>query len=483
VIGDNQGVGTITNDDPLMTCPASAVPGGTIAVQVLGGSSATDWLALYPNSSVAPSAYLSWGYVPLPRPQTVNMTAPLTVGTYNIRLWPNNTATGMLASCDVVVATPVCADGDLDRLCDSFETNTGVYVSASNTGTNPANPDTDGDGLKDGDEVLGTLAGLNLPGMGTSPLKKNILLEYDWMDDSSPSGDPPTSCGAHTHRPTQAMLDRVTAAFAASSNTNPDGSTGIAMIHDFGQGGLFTGGNLIADADGIITGGVNGADFQAKKGLNFASNRNGYFHYVIDGHEYSDFPGSSGQAELPGDDLIVSLGCYDSTINTSNTIMHELGHNLFLQHGGNASCNWKPNYNSVMNYRFQFPGVDTSCNAVGTSGESNTLDYSRGTRISLNENALNENQGTCGATAINWNFINGLESSVSYDLNRMNSNPTVSTGVDNNACGGTLTTLTDYNDWANIVFTGLTDGDGALLFPRRIVDCDNRPPAPAPGLR
>jgi hypothetical protein len=395
-----------------------------------------------------------------------------------------NNGFGLLGACDIVVAAaPGCADADGDRLCDNVETNTGVYVSTSNTGTNPNNPDTDGDAMKDGDEVLGTLGGLNLPGMGTNPLKKNILLEYDWMDDSSPSGNPPLSCGAHSHRPTQAMLNRVTAAFAASSNTNPDGTTGIVVIHDFGQGGLFAGGNLIADADGIITGGVNGADFIAKKGPNFASNRNGYFHYVIDAHEYSDFPGSSGQAELPGDDLIVSLGCYDGTINTSNTIMHELGHNLNLQHGGNESCNWKPNYNSVMNYRFQFPGIDTSCDAVGSSGESDILDYSRGTRISLNENALNENLGTCGSTAIDWNFINGLETSISYDLNRTATNPTASTGVDNGSCGGTLTTLNDYNDWSNIVFTGLADADGALLFPRRIVDCDNRPPAAARGLR
>ena len=34
------------------------------------------------------------------------------------------------------------------------------------------------------------------------------------------------------------MIDRVSAAFAAAPNVNPDGSTGIVMIHDYGQGGL-----------------------------------------------------------------------------------------------------------------------------------------------------------------------------------------------------------------------------------------------------
>jgi hypothetical protein len=45
-------------------------------------------------------------------------------------------------------------DQDGDGLTDSVETNTGTYVSANNTGTNPSNPDSDNDGLKDGEEVI-----------------------------------------------------------------------------------------------------------------------------------------------------------------------------------------------------------------------------------------------------------------------------------------------------------------------------------------
>jgi hypothetical protein len=44
-------------------------------------------------------------------------------------------------------------DSDGDGLTDDVETNTGVYVSPSDTGTDPNNPDTDGDGFSDGDEV------------------------------------------------------------------------------------------------------------------------------------------------------------------------------------------------------------------------------------------------------------------------------------------------------------------------------------------
>ncbi len=182
-------------------------------------------------------------------------------------------------------------DTDNDRLDDCFESNTGRFVDVRNTGSNPANADTDGDGIEDGDETLGTLAGLNLPAMGTNPLKKNILLEYDWFNDG-------LECAAHSHRPTAAALAAVTAMFAGAPNGNPDGTTGIHFIHDYGQGGAFTGGNLIADPDGVIAGGVSGTEYLAHKAANFAANRNGYFHYTLLPHRYNTTSGSSGQAEV-----------------------------------------------------------------------------------------------------------------------------------------------------------------------------------------
>jgi hypothetical protein len=45
-------------------------------------------------------------------------------------------------------------DDDGDGLSDSVETNTGVYVSETNTGTDPNNPDTDGDGTGDNADAL-----------------------------------------------------------------------------------------------------------------------------------------------------------------------------------------------------------------------------------------------------------------------------------------------------------------------------------------
>ena len=45
------------------------------------------------------------------------------------------------------------SDADSDGLLDIYETDTGVYVSPTDTGTDPLDADTDGDGLSDGAEV------------------------------------------------------------------------------------------------------------------------------------------------------------------------------------------------------------------------------------------------------------------------------------------------------------------------------------------
>ena len=350
---------------------------------------------------------------------------------------------------EISVVAPVDTDGD--RLPDSAETNTGIFVDASNTGTDPNNPDTDGDSIDDGDEVLGTLDGLDLPAMGLSPVHKDLLMEYDWFDDA-------LGCAAHSHRPTSNAIALATAAFANSPVPNPDGVNGVNLVSDYGQGGPFTGGNFINDADGVIAGGVSGADFMNYKNANFENNRRDYFHYVLLPHRYNTDSSSSGQAERPGNDLIVSLYCAYSDHNVAHTILHEVGHNLNLRHGGNVNCNYKPNYNSVMNYRYQFPGVDNNCTPPGDG----VLSYSIGDRITLNENSLNENNGTCGpGFEWDWNDDDSIDNPVSFDINTYDGQVP--------ECGGLLTTLSDYNDWANLFFGGIIGGDRAPLFQPQII--------------
>jgi hypothetical protein len=49
------------------------------------------------------------------------------------------------------------ADADLDGLADIVETNTGTYVGPLDTGTDPADYDTDDDGCSDGEEIGGNV--------------------------------------------------------------------------------------------------------------------------------------------------------------------------------------------------------------------------------------------------------------------------------------------------------------------------------------
>jgi hypothetical protein len=342
------------------------------------------------------------------------------------------------------------ADRDGDRLADAVETGTGVFVGPGSTGTDPNSPDSDGDGLSDGDEVLGTRGGLDLPSLGVSPVHKDILIEYDWFDDG-------VGCGPHTHKPTGEMLDKVARMFANAPVANPDGKGGIHIIQDVGQLG---GGNFIPDADGILIGSVFGSEFQSYRSANLAPNRAGYFHYTLFAHEYSDIPGSSGYAEILGDDLIVTLGCFHAVTDyVANTIAHELGHNLNLYHGGADGLNSKPNYNSVMNYRFQFTGIDTSCDSQG----DNVLDYSVGANIPLDENNLDERNGVCGGTPIDFNFSSTIDAALSYDVN----------------FDGFFAVLSDHDDWSAVVY----DWDGSASGARvasLIVDGVACPAPPTP---
>jgi hypothetical protein len=53
------------------------------------------------------------------------------------------------------------ADTDSDGLPDAFETDTGTFHTAYDTGTDPTNPDTDGDGFTDGDEIAAATDPMN----------------------------------------------------------------------------------------------------------------------------------------------------------------------------------------------------------------------------------------------------------------------------------------------------------------------------------
>lgn len=354
-------------------------------------------------------------------------------------------------------ADPSCSiDSDGDDLPDCVETNTGVFVDITDTGTDPFVADTDGDALGDGDEVLGTFEGLDLPALGVSPLRRDLLIEYDWFDDA-------LECSAHSHAPDAATLARVAAVFAAAPVRNPDGSTGINLVQDAGQGGSLSGGNRVEGYSANLPGAFD-ATHAAIKQENLASERRGYFHHVLMAHRYGDRSSSSGYAEVVGDDAIVSLYCIATEDNVTRTILHEVGHNLGLHHGGFEACNGKPNYNSVLNYRYQFTGLDDLCSG---DGDNQTDGYSSGGRATIDERDLDEFEGVCGSPSIDWNRDGKLDIAVAHDLNPAHASSCVA---------GSLGTLSDFDDWANITLLGLRDDSGALKSLQETVACGAQTP-------
>ena len=118
------------------------------------------------------------------------------------------------------------------------------------------------------------------------------------------------------------------------------------------------------------------------------------FHYALFDHSQQANTASSGIAEMPGNDVIVSLGQFTANRGSydqqEGSFMHELGHNLGLDHGGPGLptnddwTNCKPNYLSVMSYSREFNE---------SYPISRPLDYSKNQMSDLNEGSLNERLG------------------------------------------------------------------------------------------
>lgn len=98
---------------------------------------------------------------------------------------------------------------------------------------------------------------------------------------------------------------------------------------------------------------------------------------------------AGGCGELYGNDFWVSLGTWHHDAGgtpdeQAATFMHELGHNLGLNHGGSDKINYKPNYLSVMNYLFEYKGDPV---------RDRPLTYSSSKLASLDEQDLDEGAG------------------------------------------------------------------------------------------
>lgn len=293
--------------------------------------------------------------------------------------------------------------------------------------------DMDGDGIPDlweengADSDCDGEVDIDFPAFGAQPDHKDIFIEMDYD-----AGNPP---------PLQAVLD-VKEAFAkapidAGGVSNPDGTPGINLWIDTGglmEGGVpvgenLGGGNEFTQAPGTICnmstdGDMNGdIDFYEVKNDNFDPTRQDTFHYAVSTVGCANSPG--GQGEQGGNDLVIYS---TEDIHYPKTLMHELGHNLNLFHGGfeqDKEC--KPNYISVMSYD-HVPGILWADLGQEGGGEYH-VDYSPprfidslgnegrlGDLPDLDENDLAEEGALFNNNVINMIYTNALFEKVQHPL-------------------------------------------------------------------
>jgi hypothetical protein len=272
---------------------------------------------------------------------------------------------------------------------------------------------------------------------GASALTINV--EVDWL-----------ASGTHSHRPNPCEIEAVRTAFALRGhslnvemgNEVPETPANSMIVFDTGTGfDDFAGGWYALES----------AYRNHPPGTGW--------HYCIFVHQYQSgtITTSSGLAEIGGDEFLVSLGAFSGGTGTpfdrAGTFMHELGHNLGLRHGGGQDESqvgqYKPNYPSLMAYRYQLIGVRNGLVCQGLALATQVapfteLDYSVGAVPDLDETKLNECNGLGLGKSVDWN-CNGSISSCTQTVGK-----DLSSGYNWCTNTGFRTAIKDYNDWAHV---------------------------------
>jgi hypothetical protein len=188
------------------------------------------------------------------------------------------------------------------------------------------------------------------------------------------------------------------------------------------------------------------------------------FHYMLITH--SQPGGYSGSSETPGNDIDISLGAQSGGggIGTpdqqAGTMMHELGHNLNLLHGGGDSIMCKPNYLSVMNYLYQFSTLLPSQRPLNYSRDSNTLSspVSENNGVPTTYSASNAPYVVYGNSGVAYTARAGSQSGnscIDWDKSGTcggsDSSPNISYVSTISGCPNpTVYSLNGFNDWGNL---------------------------------
>lgn len=415
--------------------------------------------------------YMALGDYSLGQQPTLNGT-PLTIAPPTTNsAWEGTSAVSNISTSSTIgysIARSVFAQ-DTNTVADwSLK----AYSTLAGPNDVHCNIDADQDGIPDCSEQAGsTYAGIDLYGLGARVGIKDLFIEVDYID-ATQGGTTPANAGMI---PQQEALTRVRDIMA---------KRGYALHFDVGD--LFDN-NTNINPEKMDLGGGNQIPYQEKvkmcdpsvnassiydlKHVHMHPARRSIFYYMLFAYSQDNSAPTvgyiSGCGETLGNDTLITLGkaglntddlaqTYHLINQQASTVMHELGHNLSLTHGGNSGETYQPNYLSIMNYLYSGVGLATVGNNEGdryhhnfhtncktdltnpptTHPDQFLLDFSDGSGASIDENNINEHAGLgrTGSKAVDFNCDGKIEAGVSYNLN-----------------GGSIkNTLYDYNDWANI---------------------------------
>jgi hypothetical protein len=332
--------------------------------------------------------------------------------------------------------------------------------------------------------VNGTTVFVDLKAMGAVVGQRDLFVQLDWMQNAT-----------NNQKLRPQAIKNVVDAFAANGirlhvDHGPDSIRDFATNATWGS--LSQAKARAYQANFGITG-LDGAgkltyDWSALKAVKALPDgfdnlgRSGIFHYAIAVAQLGNAP-NSGIGRTAGTDFIIALGTFTGGVGSleeqTGTFMHELGHNLKLEHGGGDDFNFKPNYPSVMNYAFQLRGVIKN-------GAAGTWDYSHGREAPFAENAFNESTGL-GPSAAGFgtlHFCPAAGGSPAVRIPVLNANgpvdwncdgdtadqsppsPGFDVNADPNDPANTLSTMTDFDDWGRLKLKNGSIGSfGAPLPP------------------